>query len=43
MSDTVLEVKNLNKIFGQGDTKVHALVDVSFSVKRGEFLLIVGS
>lgn len=43
MSDTVLEIKNINKIFGQGDTKVHALVDVSFSVKRGEFLLIVGS
>ena len=43
MSDIVLEVKNLNKSFGQGDTKVHALVDVSFSVKRGELLLIVGS
>jgi lipoprotein-releasing system ATP-binding protein len=43
MSDTVLEIKNLNKTYGQGDTKVHALVDVSFSVKRGEFLLIVGS
>lgn len=43
MSDTVLEVKNLNKIYGRGDTEVHALIDVSFSVKRGEFLLIVGS
>jgi lipoprotein-releasing system ATP-binding protein len=43
MSDSVLELKNINKIYGQGDTKVHALVDVSFSVKKGEFLLIVGS
>ncbi len=43
MSDNVLEVKNVNKIYGEGDTKVHALVDVSFSVKKGEFLLIVGS
>jgi lipoprotein-releasing system ATP-binding protein len=43
MSDTVLDLRNVNKTFGQGDTKVHALVDVSFSVKRGEFLLIVGS
>ncbi len=43
MSDIVLEVKNVNKIYGQGDTKVHALADVSFSVKKGEFLLIVGS
>lgn len=43
MSDFVLEVKNLNKIYGEGETQVHALIDVSFSVKRGEFLLIVGS
>jgi lipoprotein-releasing system ATP-binding protein len=43
MSDSVLEVKNLNKIYGQGETKVQALADVSFSVKKGEFLLIVGS
>ncbi|MFN3653877.1 MAG: ABC transporter ATP-binding protein [Candidatus Nitrosotenuis sp.] len=43
MSDFVLEVKNLNKIYGEGETQVRALIDVSFSVKRGEFLLIVGS
>jgi lipoprotein-releasing system ATP-binding protein len=33
----------LTKIYGEGDTEVHALDDVSFSVKRGEFILIVGS
>jgi len=38
-----LEVKNLNKIYGEGDTAVHAVRDVSFSVKKGELLLIVGS
>ena len=43
MSDIVLELRNVNKIFGQGDTQVQALNNVSFSVKRGEFLLIVGS
>ena len=43
MSNIVLEVKNLDKIFGEGETAVHALSDVSFSVKKGEFLLIVGS
>jgi lipoprotein-releasing system ATP-binding protein len=43
MSDVVLELKNVNKVFGQGDTRVQALDNVSFSVKRGEFLLIVGS
>ena len=43
MSSTVLEIKNLDKTYGQGDTKVNALKDVSFTVKKGEFLLIVGS
>jgi len=33
----------LNKIYGEGETAVHALKDVSFSVKKGELLLIVGS
>lgn len=39
----VLEVKNLIKEFGEGDAKVRALKDVSFEVKSGEFMLIVGS
>jgi lipoprotein-releasing system ATP-binding protein len=43
MSDIVLDVKNINKTYGEGETAVNALVDVSFSVKKGEFLLIVGS
>ena len=43
MSDVVLELKEVTKTFGQGDTQVKALSDISFSVKRGEFLLIVGS
>ena len=30
-------------MYGEGDTKVRALQDVSFSVKKGEFLLIIGS
>ena len=43
MSDTVLELQNVSKIFGEGDTQVKALDNVSFSIKRGEFVLIVGS
>lgn len=39
----VLEVRNLNKVYGEGETAVNALSDVSFSVKKGELLLIVGS
>ena len=43
MSDIVLELQNVTKIYGEGDTQVKALDDVSFSIKRGEFVLIVGS
>jgi len=34
---------NLSKIYGEGDTQVRALQDVSISVNKGEFVLIVGS
>lgn len=43
MADSVLEVRNVDKIFGQGETAVYALKNVSFSVKKGEFILVVGS
>ena len=33
----------MNKIYGEGETAVHAIKDVSFSVKKGELLLIIGS
>ena len=33
----------MDKIYGEGDTAVHALKGVSFSIKKGEVLLIVGS
>jgi lipoprotein-releasing system ATP-binding protein len=42
MSDKVLEIQNLNKIYGEGDTKVQALKDVSITINRGEFILIIG-
>jgi putative ABC transport system ATP-binding protein len=38
----ILEVKNLHKTFGKGDTKVEALKNVSFSVSKGEFVAVVG-
>ena len=40
---SVLQIKNLSKIYGEGDTEVKALDDVSVSVNRGEFVLIVGA
>jgi len=42
VSDMVLEVKNLDKTYGEGEAQVKALRDVSFSVKKGEFVLVDG-
>ena len=38
----LLEVKSLSKTYGSGETAVHALRNVSFSVPKGEFVAIVG-
>lgn len=38
----ILEIKNLCKVYGKGETKVDALKNVSFSVEKGEFVAIVG-
>lgn len=40
---TVLEVKGLTKIYGQGETAVTALNHVSFRVEKGEFVAIIGA
>lgn len=37
----ILEVTNLCKTYGKGDTMVKALDNVSFSVEKGEFLAII--
>lgn len=39
----VLEVNGLTKIYGNGDNRVTALDHVSFRVKKGEFVAIVGA
>ena len=38
-----MQLENVTKIYGEAETKVMALDNVSFSVKKGEFVLIVGS
>jgi len=38
----ILRVENLSKIYGEGDNAVRALDGVSFSVKKGEFIAIIG-
>lgn len=37
-----LSVRNLCKVYGAGENAVRALDDVSFDVKKGEFLAIIG-
>ena len=38
----ILEIRNLCKVYGQGETRVDALKNVSFDVEQGEFVAIVG-
>ena len=38
----ILEIRNLCKVYGKGETRVDALKDISFDVKQGEFVAIVG-
>ena len=38
----ILRVEHLSKVYGKGETRVRALDDVSFSVKKGEFVAIIG-
>lgn len=38
----LLEVKELSKTYGTGETTVQALKGVTFSVPKGEFVAVVG-
>ncbi len=42
MSDLLIETTHLAKIYGSGETAVHALDDVNLAVKPGEFIAIMG-
>jgi len=39
---TILEFKNVSKIYQQGENEVHALKNVSLSVDKGEFIAVIG-
>ena len=38
----MLEIRNVSKIYGEGDTRVTALNDVSLEVNKGDFIAIMG-
>lgn len=40
--ETLVELRGVTKIYGNGETRVHALVDADLDVRKGEVLLIEG-
>ena len=40
---TILETKDLRKVYGSGDTEVRALDGVNLTVEKGEFVEVVGT
>ena len=40
---TILETKDLRKVYGSGDTEVRALDGVNLTVEKGEFMAVVGT
>ncbi|MFD0710861.1 ABC transporter ATP-binding protein [Paenibacillus sp. GCM10027626] len=38
----ILKIERLSKIYGKGESAVRALDNVSFSVRKGEFIAIIG-
>ena len=42
MDNPIMEVSHLSKTFGAGNTAVHALQDVSFTLSKGTFAAVTG-
>ncbi len=40
---TILQTKNLKKVYGTGENVVHALDGVNLTIEKGEFVAIVGT
>ena len=38
----ILNIINLNKTYGKGENKVHALKDINLSIEKGKFTAIIG-
>ena len=42
MSESIIQIRNLTKTFGQGEGAVHALEDISLDIRQGEIFGIIG-
>ena len=42
MSDYVIQVRDLTKVYGTGEVAIHALSGVSLAIERGEFVAVMG-
>ena len=42
MSDVLLTIQGLSKIFGEGETRVDAVRDIDLDLGRGEVVLVMG-
>ncbi|MGL5278163.1 MAG: ABC transporter permease, partial [Cetobacterium sp.] len=38
----IIEFKNINKYFGEGENRVHVLKNISLKISKGEFISIIG-
>ncbi len=40
--EAIIELKNVHRDYVMGDTKIHAIEDVSLQIKRGDFVALIG-
>lgn len=40
--ETIIAIKNLTKVYDDGNNKLTILRDISFEIKKGEFVVIMG-
>ena len=38
----IIEIRKINKYFGEGDSRVHVLKDIDLDIQKGDFVAIVG-